>query len=265
MERIPAMKKPSRLPFALLIVLFATCCHSAHSSESPRMLAILETSVEPGWISVFESAQLDLYKMAQDQTISWQTGPIISLNEDCLYLQIFPPIDELNDLEILQRQWKPTGNETRDKLLAKILQARRCAEWLVVRERPDLSYHPNGHKMVLGETSQYINLTFFYGISSRMDEFESVIKEWIKLYQTNEIPYGYSVFETMIGAEQPSLIFVYAAGHAGQFFENQQKIAQKLGYEEVGMLEKAMKLCRRYEVRTGFYRPELTEWRVWGK
>ncbi|MBN2328618.1 MAG: hypothetical protein JXR73_15860 [Candidatus Omnitrophica bacterium] len=259
------MKKIFCLALYLLIALIQTTCLHAQSTESPRMFAVLETSVKPAWISVFESAQLDLYTLAKEKNISWQAGPIISLNEDCSYLQVFPPIKELNDLEILQNQFRPTKIEARDKLLTKILQARRCAKWIVLRERPDLSYHPGDHEITLGEASQYFNLTFFYGISGRIDEFEAVCKEWIELYKTNEIPYGYSVFETVLGLEQPSLLFVYAADDAGQFFGNQQKIAQKLGYSEAGMMEKAMKLCRRYEVRSGFYRPELTEWRVWGK
>ncbi len=58
--------------------------------------------------------------------------------------------------------------------------------------------------------------------------------------------------------------FLYMPPDAPTFFQRQQEIAQKLGYREAKMMEKALKQCRSYQVRSGFYRPELTGWKKWG-
>ncbi len=254
------------LSFVLLLVLTIVVpfIGEAQSEPSPRLYAVLETHVKPGWVPVYESSFGDLMELSEEESIPWRFGPIVSLNESCSYFHLFPPIGDLNELARLQNAENPKGIEAWDKLIEKIQVSKLYENWWVVKERPDLSYHPNGDRLTFGGDSQYLSCTFFYGMAAQKNEIEGVCREWIELYQTNEIPYGYSVFECMVGGARPLWIFVYAAPDAPTFFQRQKEIAQKLGYQEAKMMEKALKQCRSYQVRSGFYRPELTGWKKWG-
>lgn len=234
-------------------------------SGSERLLAVLEVNLKPAWVPVYESTLMDLQELRDKQNSPWQIGPIVSLNESPSYFLLFPPIADFNEMTQLQTTFRMKDNEEWDRLISKIDESKDHETWWVLRERPDLSYHPNNHVIAFGKGSQYFNISFFYGQSDRKAEIEAVYKEWIDLYKTFEIPYGYTAFEVVLGGELPALVFVYTAADAAEFYKNQKEISDKLGYKEAKMLEKALKLCRSYTVRTGFYRPELTGWKEWGK
>lgn len=256
------------LLFIVLLVLSAQwfpLSFAQDDSTPPRLFAVLETHIKPGWVPVYESAVIDLQDIRDEQKISWPLGPIVSLNETPSYFHFFPPLGELNELARLQTLFSPKGNEDWDRLIAKIQVSKNSETWWVVRERPDLSYHPNHHAIVFGKESQYFNMNFFSGLCGMEKEIDAAFKEWIELYATNEIPYGYTVFEAVLGGELPLLIFVYNYPSPAEFYQSQMEISAKLGYKEAKMMEKVLKLCRTYTVRTGFYRPELTGWKEWGK
>ncbi len=241
------------------------CPQESVSSEPPRFFAVLETSVKPGWVPVFETSHTDLKDMREELHIGTLAGPIISLNESPLYFQIFLPMQGLGDMERMRTEFQPRNDEEWNARLGKMKIARNYEKWWIVKERPDLSYQPGSDSLRFTDESLYMNFTFFYGCSDLEKEIDETFKEWIELYRSNEIPYGYTVYETIIGDECPLLIFVYTASNAAEFFLHQQEIAQKLVYKEAKMMEKALKLCRKYEVHTGYYRPELTDWKNWGK
>jgi hypothetical protein len=258
------MRTASMVSFSFVLIVFLISASHAQEQPAPaRLVAVLEVGVKPGWVPVYDSMLMDLQEVRDEQNTPWQIGPVVSLNESPSYFLLFPPINDLNDVARLQTTFQPKGNEDWDRLITKLDESKNHETWWVLRERRDLSYHPNGHAIVFGKEPQYFSISFFYGECDRKAEIESAYKEWIELYKANEIPYGYTAFEVVLGGELPALVFVYTAADAAEFYKNQKEISDRLSYKEAKMQEKVLKLCRTYSVRTGFYRPELTGWKEW--
>ncbi len=244
-----------------LLIIFVGSMTTLAQDEEVRYFAVLEDQVKPAMISAYESSLMDLNELMQEKGIESYIGPVLSLSETAAYLKIFPPVKNYCGIEKIISQTSDIAKIDK-KLDDKIQVSKEYQKWLIVRQRPDLSYHPEDVTSDLEENSYY-HFTYFWGFNDQKTALEDSCKEWVELYKQNEIQNGYIVFEAVMGEELPLLIFMYTAKNPADFYQIRNEISQKLGFSEVKLMEKSMKVCRKYEVKSGLLRPYLSNMKGW--
>jgi hypothetical protein len=246
--------------FALLMILSGSITTLAQDLEA-EYFAVLEDQVKPAMISAYEGSLIDLNDLMEEKGIESYTGPVISLSETSTYLKIFQPVKNCCGIEKIISETSDISKINK-KLDEKIQASKEYHKWLVVRQRPDLSYKPEDAASGSEENSYY-HFTYFWGSNDKKTALEDSCNEWIELYKQNEIQHGYMVFEAVMGEKLPLLIFMYTAKNPADFYKIRNEISQKLGFSEMKLLEKTMKVCRKYEVKSGLLRPYLSNMRGW--
>ncbi len=78
------------------------------------------------------------------------------------------------------------------------------------------------------------------------------------MYNRNNITDGWNTFSGSFGTEQPVYIWIMNGKDPADFW-NQSKVNNEILGEEADILwEKTLKVLRKYEYKTGWFRPELS-------
>jgi len=155
--------------------------------------------------------------------------------------------------------------ETAKKIEPKQMQAIRehfagtyeYSQFFVMRNRPDLSYVPEKPRLK-SEEANYISIDFYYIQPGKEKEFEEVCKEYNTLDKSKNIPTEYSIAAMIIGGKLPLYIGCARGKNASDLFTQWEKELEILGDEGKVIWQKIWTLCRIFETKTGWFRPDLS-------
>jgi hypothetical protein len=122
---------------------------------------------------------------------------------------------------------------------------------------PEISYKPENPRIKPEERTFY-NWAFFSVKFGREKEFEEILKEWLTLYKSKEIPNEYNFYVGSIGTEMPVYIAFESGRDAADFFAEINKTYEKFGQESVTLWEKTWPLVKRIEMKQCIWCPELS-------
>ncbi len=230
----------------------------AQSGET-QLYAVLENSIIPGQISVFEESLQKLNALKkQNQMTSWG-GPVIGLMDSPTYYHIFTPMTGFGDLDDMQKELTRKTDKKWNEVLDDLLKTKEYEKWWIVLERQDLSYHPEGARANI-QGDGYVSMVFFYGFSGKKSDTVDLFRDWVKLYKENNITHGFTVFETVMGGERPLYLIVEVADDVVSYHKRDRETVLKLGDAGDRLIQRSLPLCRKYEVKSGAFRPDLAYW-----
>ena len=142
-------------------------------------------------------------------------------------------------------------------LLAKADAATVNRERLFTKHRAELSYTPE-NPALKSEDVKFLNYMFMYVTPGQEETFEEVAKEFVAIYKKNCIDTGWTVYQSVTGADLPLFVIVETGKSRAEFAANEERIETMLT-EQTKELGKKATLCIRKVVRKeGYPRPDLS-------
>ncbi len=127
----------------------------------------------------------------------------------------------------------------------------------IIYHRPDLSYTPESPRLQ-PEEANYRKWIWYYIQPDKAEEYEEILKKFIPLAQSKNVTDGYNIYSGGIGMDVPAYLVAFSAKSAADFETHYEKAWELLGEEGKALMQKMFALTRELEVKTGWFRPELS-------
>jgi hypothetical protein len=221
-----------------------------------------EYVVKPYMAKEFEAATLEEKAMFAD--INYSYGWNAFSTEDFHYYFFMPigkdaaSLDRHNAALDEAEARLPEDYETVEKRMAGAYEYYRE---MIVYLRPDLSYTPAASN-IKPEESNYVFIELTYILPEKEKEFETYYKEWAALCQKIGFRIGYVAYRGVFGTDNPFYLSTMIARTQADTFVEEERIMKTLSPDvqaELGaMYGKAFAFFRKYEVKNGRSRPDLS-------
>ncbi|MFB0519236.1 MAG: hypothetical protein ACETWC_08150 [Acidobacteriota bacterium] len=248
--------------FALMIGLLAVLCAQSMLAQGrgqePPLFIVEEDVVKPSMVGQFEEhvregiAQFARYKFPYPQDVYCIDG----------YHYFFSyPVKNFEDIgnfykaageyrqKMGEEQWK-----SRVKSAAGTLEYYQSTLFYYVRE---LSYSPVNPHPDPGQRN-FVYWTYLYVEFGKEKEFEEILKAWVELYKSKNISRGYATYMGGIGNEMPLYVLAESAESASVFYSQDEETFKLYGEEGQALMKKTWALLRKFEIKTGSRRPDLS-------
>ncbi len=90
------------------------------------------------------------------------------------------------------------------------------------------------------------------------DEFEAVSREWVALHKKKNWGNGYKCFAGDFGTDMPVYLVFWKAKSEADALIHLEKSSNLFGEEGKELEEKGESLLRRFEIKRGWLRPDLS-------
>jgi len=248
------------LIFLMVTILFGLCAltNLAQAQEQKAQLYLVaDVIVKPSEVSQFVKAVKEevAFYSKYKYTYSWN---VYSSVDNHYYFVM--PVNDFSDIDNFYK----AGGEVADKA-AEEYQAmgnlfKGTYEYMrfsVSTFRPDLSIIAENPKSAEGETN-FLCWDFHYVKPGMENEYEELLQEFKALSKKKGIIQSWSAMVGGLGNDQPVYVMIARAKNAVDFYSDNAKMWGSLGEEGSALYQKFMKILRKRETKTGWYRPELS-------
>jgi hypothetical protein len=149
------------------------------------------------------------------------------------------------------------GDENFQSVVKSGLGTYKSLKWYIIRHRPDLSYTSDKPRFK-PEEADYMHIPFCYVTPGKEAEFEDICKEWVALDKAVGRIDSYDLYLGDIGTEGPVYFWIARAKSESDFAAQQEIYGKKVGEKAAELWNRTMALCRKFEVKTGWFRPDLS-------
>ena len=248
--------------FFMVGIMVALCALTTYAqAEKPpvQFYFVEDNVVKPSKMNQFEAAVKEFLAMIEEYHFPYSFYTYMT--DDFHYYFVYP-IEGFSDLEKAYQIWSEIlAKFGEDKWQAINKRMGKTIEYFkhgTFIQQPALSYTPQGHQLSL-EKVPYTYWGFAYGKPGLEKELEANLKEWVALYESRKIPVGFTTFVGGIGTDMPFYFWTMRAKNAAEYWRLDEKIVEELGPEKVMALwNKTLALLRKYEYKTGLFRPDLS-------
>ncbi|MDH5715701.1 MAG: hypothetical protein OEZ30_09070 [Candidatus Aminicenantes bacterium] len=246
----------------LVVGLFVTICApkiSAQGTEQEPLLFIVEEDVvKPSMVDQFEEhirggiAQFARYKFPYPQDVYCIDG-----NH---YFFSYPVknFEGIGNLYKAAREYRQKIGEEQWKLRVKsaagTLEYYQSTLFYLSFE---LSYSPETPRP-RSEQRNFVYWTYLYVEHGKEKEFEEVLKAWVELYKSKNISHGFATYMGSIGNEMPLYVIAESAKSAAAFYSQEDETFKLFGEEGQALMKKTWALLRKFEIKIGNRRPDLS-------
>jgi hypothetical protein len=243
----------------LLILLLGSFCVlpaiAQAQDQKPQLFYVYDFVVKPAMVSQFEAAVKREIELGHP-------SPYNTFSTDDFHYYFVMPIQNFARIDSMEKaddEWSAKiGKEKLDALMKSYEGTFEYYKAGVIRFLPELSYAP---KLTTPkpEEGNYMSWGFASVEFGKGKEFRDVLKQWVALYDSNKIPMGWNTFVGVMGVEIPLFIWAERAKSAAQYYADGDKATKTIGEAKVTELwNKTMAVCRKFESKTGWARPELS-------
>ena len=226
--------------------------------QNAQFFLVVEEVVKPPMVSKFEeTAKEELALLAENH---FPYTCYMYATDNYIYYYVWP-VKDYADIGNLMNTWmemvKKIGMEKWQALNVQKGKTLESYKFGAIRHRPDLSYFQENPRFK-PEEANFMYLVFCSILPGKESEFEQICREWVKLDTEVNRSDAYDVFVVEMGSEMP-LYFWTSRGISAADFHKQQEIYGTKGGEKIMELwDRTMALCKKYEDKTGWYRPDLS-------
>jgi len=244
---------------AIMVAIGSLTIYAQAEKPPPQFYFVEDNVVKPSKVNEFEAAAKEFLAMIEKYQFPY---PCYTYMADDFHYYFVYPMENFSDIdkaykvfyEILaefgEEKWQAIN-----KQMGKTLEYLKQGTFM---EQPALSYAPQGQQVDL-EKVPYTYWGFAYGKPGLERELEANLKEWVALYKSKEIPMGFTTYMGGLGTDMPLYFWTLRAENAAEYWQLDEKIVEELGPEKVMALwNKTLALLRKYEYKTGLFRPDLS-------
>lgn len=254
--------KRAMAPLCLLFLAVSVSAQMAAPPPKPEMFLIHEEIAKPSMLMQYESVTHDLLSTLAEKNAD---PKVMSMNlymtTDFHYVYVVP-IPNFGGIDTINQQFmtvaQAAGRDRWQELMNRGNSTMSSYNEFVVMRRPDLSYVPATPRLKQSEM-RFVHWGFYYLDPSKpADVVEQVAKDYAALFRSKNIPDPFTIYMAMSGSDLPLLIVAVPGKSAADFYAEDERVNAMLGADVRPLQARAMASTRKYEVKDGTYRPELS-------
>jgi len=121
----------------------------------------------------------------------------------------------------------------------------------------ELSYNPESPRFDHSKP-YYVRWHFANVYYGKEDDFLKKHRQYIEEFKKHKVISGFETYIGSIGCETPYYIWMERYKNPKDLIETREKIFDELGPEAIKIWKEMQKDIRKYELRTGWYRDDLS-------
>ena len=246
--------------FAVLVACSfgAASLAPAGEEEKGQLSFVEEVTVNPAGVAAYEAAVKEFTSVLADHGFPYAYEAYTT--DDYHYYYVYP-IKEFADVDALHKSWmkllESWGWDKFAEMEKQISGSYENYRFMLMRSRPDLSYTPEEHPYDR-DKSNYLLWGYCYVKPGMERAFEQNFKDFVTLFSAKELSFGWNTFQGDFGTEMPLYIYAEWAEGPAVFWTEAEKTMEKAGDESEALWNETLTMLRRYDVKTGKNRPELS-------
>ncbi|MDX2445548.1 MAG: hypothetical protein QNK30_17265 [Bacteroidales bacterium] len=248
----------------LIILLIGSCSFFTYGQEEKpksQILMVWKEVVKPSKVGEYEKA----FKNAMDsfKEHNYRYPIFLYVTEDNHYYLVVPisSLDDIDDVFAASNELMgKMGKEEFTKMHEMFTGTYEYGQPMIMYTRPDLSYTPEDMIENTDENT-FMYWGFCSGIPGMEKEIETAFKKFVELYSSNNIQNGWQTFMGSIGTEMPYYIYSESGKSQAKFWSLMEEINKnnpELSKQSMEIWNKFMSALRKFETKTGWYRPDLS-------
>jgi hypothetical protein len=254
-------KSSNSLMLSLMISFWVLTTLAQAEQQKTQLFFVEEAVVKPSMVEKFESLTKEALALCEKYGFPF---PFNAFTTDDFHYYFVWPIENYGSLNSVFKaigEWVVNmGDENWQTLVKSGEGTHEYMKWSIIRHKPDLSLTPEKPRLKPEQTN-YRYWGLCYVQPGKEKEFEDVFKKIITLYRSKNlknIDYGWKLYMGDIGTDMPFYFFVHSGKNAADFCDQAEKRHEAMGKELPDLWWKVLETIRKYEYKTGWYRPDLS-------
>jgi hypothetical protein len=239
-------------------ILFFICIPTQAEEESNQLLFIEEVFVDPSGASAFEA---EIKQSIHQYSAHKFPYPFQTYRGNDFHYYFICSLKNYADIDSFFRASsefiEKVGVENIQSQHKRLIGVIKNSKYYFFQYIPEISYKPENPRLKPEERTFY-NWAFFHVKFGMEKEFAEILKEWLTLYKSKEIPNEYSFYVGSIGTEMPVYIAIESGRDAADFFAEIHNTNEKFGEEGKALWEKIWPLIKEFEMKQCTWCPELS-------
>jgi len=243
----------------LLAGFYAAISLAQAQEQKPQLYWITDCAVKPGMVSKFEAAVKEECALTAEGKSLY---PWMAYSSDDFHYYFVSPLKNHADIDTQEKaeeeMRKKVGEErfnANDKAYDGTYEYARIG---FVHLRPDLSYAPEKPRLK-PEEANFLYWGLFYVDSAKVEEFNEIFKEYVTLYKSKNVASGFTTYQGGYGTDMPFYFVAMSGKSPADFFAEDEKTTKILeGEKSKELWDKTLATLRKFEFKTGTYRPDLS-------
>lgn len=246
------------LKLALAFLLLASA--SLFAADKPAFFVLHQELVPPAATASYEQCVKDFASLVtQHHDKSPDFSFMAFSGTDSVYsfvtpIQGFATLDSINSgFWALAEAAGPKWTDLMKKSVGTVDYVRES----VLMDDPSLSYTP-AQPRLKPEEERFFHFDLYYVQYGREAEALDLAREFAALFRKKGMPDGYRFLQTVMGPEMPLMVVVTKARDAADYATQDAKMREMLGAEGERLFQRAASLCRRFDQKEAWVRPDLS-------
>lgn len=231
---------------------------SAYSQEKTfQVYYVVEDYIKPSMVFEYEETLKELIQYHKDY--KFELPVFVFKTDDNYYYYSYPVEPKFAALDSINKLYSKLGSNDKDRwkgIFAKFKGTYNYSRSFLIVHNMEHSYSPEEDE----SEKNYREFTYVYGNVGMEDEFKDACKEWVKIFDENDLPLGFDTYTGYTGTEQPFFMWITRAESPIDFW-TKAEINNKFFEENEKHLElwkKTLKTIRKIEVRNAWYVPDYS-------
>lgn len=216
------------IPIAIaMIVLECFCINvSGQRRKNREQLYLMSTEViKADKIKQYVQAREALILVLQET--GFPHSFIIWSSDDMLY-HIWHPLNELNDIQQIEKAWEAFSEDHGSKVIEPILECIKTSTNQVMLAKLDLVYEPSGLPLADNEAN-FCRMKQLYLEKGSKQEVKAATRELIELIHSKSLNYGFYCGEGKLGFEIPVVFYWSFANDLQAYLQQEVDMKENLG------------------------------------
>src|ERR1044071_101302 len=248
-----------RTALALALLLLPA---AVFAQPKPTFITVHEEIVPPAMIMRYEAMLREFVGTLAAMNISVPNVAFSTFMAPVFhYVYVSRVQDGLTGYATMFNAWMAlpdkVGKDKWQDLMTRSLGTTSSYNEVLAMRRDDLSYMPATPRLK-PEEQAYAKWQFYYLVPGKESEAEQVAKDYAALFKAKNIADGVTVYMVMSGNDLPLLVVATTGKSAADYAANDDKVNAMLGNDVRPLQARALAITRKFEMREGWYRPDLS-------
>lgn len=245
------------LPSLFLLFLAATVL--AQQPAPPTLLYIHEEVAVPSKIADYERTTKEFGAMMRGANIAFHYDAFST--DDFHYFYVMPmkgmgDVDRIMQIFMAELPQKVGQEKVLDLMRRSGATMQKTNEWIVLR-RDDLSYVPAKPRLK-PEEMKARRWDYYYIKPGMEDMVDQISNEWKAASKALESGDGWTLFQAVVGGDLPLVVVSFAGKDAADIAAQDEKFMASLGEKGQALMAKTFQIVRKFDVKYGHWRPDLS-------
>jgi hypothetical protein len=246
----------------LMVIFLVSLCAlntwTQDEKQKSQAYFLLDVMVKPSMLAAYEAAAKEMVLLNSQYNASYAW---YGFRGDDFHYYFFMPVKDFVDLDNMFKAdtelERKIGEEKMEEIEELFLGTYEYVHTYMIYTRPDLSFTPENPRLK-PEEAIYRKWVPYSVLPDKEKEFQEILKKFIPLAQSKNVTEGYEISVGAMGMDAPQYIVQFSGKSAADQEAHYAKTIGLLGEEAVTLLNKMFACTRKVEIKTAWFRPDLS-------